>query len=106
MSETKIVSRENIVKFAISLGITNPRRMKTPELIFSVKECLHCNCLILTILIKNAKRDNSPKEKAIWLMNSFLKENPRGLIREHKKFLNNLIFNLWVKKVPAATTNK
>lgn len=115
MSQKNVVSsRKSIVALASSLGITNPIKMKTPELISIVKECLYCNCIRMTIYIKGLRVSGAPKEKAIYVVSSFLKECPAGLTKSHKRYINELIFNLWVRKatvpgkkeVPAATPKK
>lgn len=107
MSENKrIVSHESIVALANSLGITMSPKMSNGLLVDKIKECLYCNCVRMAVYIKMLKGMGAPKENAVIFMNSFLKEYPAGLTKAHKKFINELIFNLWVKKTTVAATKK
>jgi len=93
-----VVSREDMVNYALQLGVTNPKEMFNPELKDAIKQALYHNCLVIAALIRKEKNDNKPKEKALWVLSTFLKENPRGLTKEHRQFISNLIFKLWVER--------
>lgn len=97
--EKTIVSHKSIVALATSLGITEPQKMKNDELTGAIKETLWCNCVRMAVYIRMLKEKKETKEKAVFTLNSFIKECPCGLTKAHKQYINELIFNLWVKKV-------
>ena len=92
------VSRNDMVNYALQLGVTNPKEMFNQELKGAIKQALYHNCLVIAALIRKEKNDNKPKEKALYVLSCFLKENPRGLTKEHRQFISNLIFKLWVER--------
>ena len=92
------VSREDMVNYALQLGVTNPKEMFNPELKDAIKQALYHNCLVLAAMIRKEKNDKKPKENALWVVSTFLKENPRGDTKEQRQFISNLIFKLWVER--------
>jgi len=92
------VSREDMIRYAMELGITGSKEMFNSQLKEVIKETLYCNCVRLKALVLLMKERKASKKETIRFVTNWIKNNPRHLTQSHKRYINQLIFSLYVKR--------
>ena len=92
------VSREDMINYALTLGVTSPKEMFNTQLKEVIKEALYCNCVRLKALVLLMKERQASKKEVIRFVSSWLRNNPRHITQSHKRYIDQLIFSLYAKR--------